>query len=268
MSTVMAELLAVDALRAYLLKTLPAKVSTINSGRAAVLKATTVGPYTVTGNISLGITRGSETAITLTTGSRTTAQLVTEINAAAVSGITASADSEDRLTITASAAPSSSTPSVVSLAASAENAAFGWDKGGEFTLRSGLVAPSARGVHDGEPDMVDLGAGFWVLIGKRSTAPRSSNIRDDVHIVTMSLEVLAAEPNGNVDSAHELIGSAVRAVREVIYEDRTLDGQVHITNLTSIQYEARTFRFSAGGTSSPLLSAAQITAAVHVFERS
>lgn len=267
MSTVKAEMLAVDSLRAHLLLKLPAKVTSINSERAAVLKAPRAGPYTVVGDLRIGTAKGTYTTVALTTGSRTATQVAAEI---AVAGLTASVDAQDRLVLTSSSAPVAGTPSVVALGSNAgeaaANEAFAWDAGGESVVRAALVAPSNPGVRDGDDGLIDVRQGFAVVLGKRRTAPRSPNIRDDCHIVTVDAEVVAAEPNGDMTAAHEFMQQAVRAVREVLLEDRTLGGTVHLTQLPAIQYEARTFRI-AGDNFSPLYSSAPLQVAVHVFER-
>ncbi len=148
------------------------------------------------------------------------------------------------------------------------NTALGWDAGGERAVRAALVPPNNRGVSDGEPDLIDFGAGFWVVIAERTTEPRSPNIRDDTYITTARLEVLAAEPNSSTAASHEYLQQCVRAVREALHADRTLDSAVQLTQLPRVQYEARTFRFAATGGASPLFSAAQMTIRITVFERS
>jgi len=268
MSTVKAELLAVEALRAYLGRTLPAKVDVLNAARAAVLVAPRAGPYTLAGSLYLGILPTGQTTVAVS-GTLTAAQVATLINAAAPSGLTASADSRGRLVLTASAAPSGSTPSAVFVGASAENRALGWPAGGTSLVLGALVAPDSGGISDGQDVPVSFTEGnFAVVLGARSTRPRSPNIRDDVHVVTMQVEVYAAEPQGSVEASHEFLAQAVRAVREVVLEDRTLDGAVHLALLDAVTVTGRTFRFETPGGASPLMTSAVLTLAVHVFERS
>lgn len=266
--SVKAELLAVEALRAHLLLKLPAKVTSINAERAAVLKAPRAGPYTVVDDIAIGTTAGSETTVSLTTGSRTATQVAADITTAAVAGITASVDSLDRLTLTATAAPAEGAPSVISLGAAADagaNRAFGWDDGGEKVLRSALVAPMNRGVCDGEPEgVINLGDGFWVLLGKRRVIP-DANVHKDLHTVVISGKLWCAEPSGSPAAAKELIGQALRAVREVVYEDRTLGNLVVMARMPDTSTEALTFRFAGG--SSPLMSEQLISFSILLHER-
>jgi hypothetical protein len=268
--SVQAELLAVSALRAYLLRTLPAKVATINSERAAVLKAPWAGSYTIPSGASLkvGIVPGSETTVALTAGTRTAAQVATDLTAGAVSGLTFSADTQGRLTTTASQAPVSGTHSIVSIGADSTgaNAALGFDPGGELKAVCAIAAPTNQGITDGQPELIDLRSGFWLILGERRAVPRSNNIRDDMHLVTVRAELLASEPNESTSASHEYIGACVRAVRECILDDRTLDNQVHLAEPVLSQYEARTFRFASGGVS-PLMSAATIDFRLKVYER-
>jgi hypothetical protein len=268
MSTVQADLLAVSALRAYLLRTLPAKITTLNTERAAVLKAPRAGPYVVpaSGSLVLGATVGSEVADAITAGSRTATQVAADIS---TTGIAATVDAQDRLTLTATAAPVAGTPSVVSLgpeATAGTYAAFGWSAGGEKITRSALPAPTSPMVQESQLPYTDLGSGLAIIIGERTTEPRSGNIRDDTHRVLLKLEILVAEPNASHSDASELVGTAARAVREVLLEDRTLDGAVHLTELPKLVISPHTYRFAKDGPSF-LLSKADMTVRIHIFER-
>lgn len=270
--SVQAELLAAQALRDHLLLNLPAKVASINAERAAVLRAPRAGPYTipVDGALALGTVIGTATEVALTAGVRTATQVAAEITAAAIPGLTAGVDSKDRLYVQTSAAPEVGAASEFYLApdvTAGTNAAFGWSPGGHSLAVSALVAPDYHGISDGEPGAVpNLTSGFFVIIGQRSAAP-AGNLRRDIHVVRIQLEVFAAEPNGRVDAMRELIAQAVRAIREVILEDRRLGGAVYLTEIPGVQYAARPFRFTAGNVSALFVSA-PMTVLVHVFERS
>lgn len=271
--TVRAELIAVDALRVYLLRTLPAKVDAINAARAATMKAPRAGPYAIASGarLVLGTTIGSGTEVTLTEGAaRTATEVAADITTAAIAGITASADTQGRLVVTASAAPAEDAPSVLWLGPdtqAGDNAPFGWGPAGAERIVSAIVAPTEDGISDGDPGEIDLGSGFHVIIGKRTSTP-TDNIRRDVTLVTLSCSVFAAEPQGSIRASQEYISQCVRAVRECIYEDRTLDGAVHIAELPSVQYEGRTFRFQLGQSQSGLMSEAPLQVLIKVFERS
>lgn len=264
------EAVAVEALREHLLLKLPAKVTSINATRAAVLKAGVAGPYTVVGDLSLGAVIGTGTTVSLTTGNRTDEEVVTEVDAAGISGLDASSDSKDRLVITADA-PAAGSPSAVYLGpngTAGANEAFGWPAGGAQVVRHALVAPGWDGITDGEPEVMNLGAGMFIILGQRSVQPREpGSNRSDVHRVQVAMEVFTCEPGGRVDSSHEFSAAAVQCVREVILEDRTLGGTVYLCELPSVQYQARVFRFTDGGPSG-LYASAPMTALIHVFERS
>jgi hypothetical protein len=277
MSTVEADLIAVRALKEYLLRALPAKVTTLNAVRAAVVKAGKAGNYTVSAGMTLQVGTGRETLtqVPLTAGARTAAQVAAEIDAA-VAGVTATADSLGRVVITADNAPVEGTESCVvigpdnlgaSSTATGVNRLFGWNEQGTHCLRSALVAPDTDAVSESSPGHYDLGRSMWVVMGRRAVEPRE-NIRSDVYRVAIAAEILVAEPTGDMRAAVELAESAARAVREVVTDDRTLDGVVHLTELPSLVQSAETFRFAAAGGSSPLMGVATQAFRIHVFERS
>lgn len=271
--TVEAELRAIVALREYLLRTLPAKVATINAGRAAVLKSALAGPFTVPAGLTLkvGTVKGTYSDVALTSGARTATQVAAEIDAG-VAGVTVSVDTQQRLVITSDTLPSGETPSVVALGpddavAPAVNALFGWPEQGTLVLRSAIVAPHSDAVWDGNPGVFDLDRCFHVTFGKRATTPRSKNIRDDVHHVSLEMEIRAVEKFMEPRSMPEITLQCIRAVREVIYEDRTLDGRVVLTELPALQSLPETY-ILGGGSPSPLYGLAKLTARIHVYERS
>lgn len=221
--SVLVEQLAVRMFREFMLWHLPAKVAAVNATRFASLKASTPGPYTITAGQTLGIapTYASTTFtnIALTTGSRTTAQLVSQINAA-MSATIASADEQDRLVLTSTHAPDA-TPSKLWLrpnVATDANATFGWDPGGEKAQTTQLVAPGLKGVRNGLPLVPDFGPSgvVAVIVGNRSSVPLAR--RAMKHQVTLDVDVVRAEGTQNNDT-REGIESAVRCVRELILTD-------------------------------------------------
>lgn len=272
MSTVKAESHAVIALRDYLLRTLPAKVASINAERVAKLKAARAGPYVIgAGRTLLLGAKGSEVAVPLTQGAaRTAAEVAQDIVTAAVPNITASADAQGRLLITSTAAPAANAPSSVSVGSDANaavdiNTAFGWPMGGTHVVRNAIVAPDSAAVCDGNPGFFDLGRCFWVLIMARNAIPRP-NIRADTYDCDLSLQVLAAEPSGQREAAPNYMEDVLRCIREVIHEDRTLDAQVFLAQLPNTQFSPDTFTFS-NLAASPLVTQAAMTVRVSVFER-
>lgn len=227
------EQLAVDAALDFLRRYLPAQVSTVNASRYAALKSALVSPFTIPAGATLKLSASSQEAtptdVALTSGVRTSAQVVAEITAAAVPGLTASADSDGRVVLTATAAPASGAPSVVvvardgtdSVAASGVNAAFGWSEGGEHIELPAIIAPSWRGIVDGRAITApDMGGGFWVLLGDRESVPTDPGLRKDTYNVTIKGEVW--RPFGASAVQHrtrEAITSCMRAVRELIASD-------------------------------------------------
>jgi hypothetical protein len=267
MATIEAEVKAVNALRDYLLRTLPAKCASINTGRAAVLKAPRAGPYTIpaSGSLKIGAVRGSESTETLTSGSRTASQVAAELSA---TGVTASADSQGRLVLTSDTAPTDGTPSVVSLGAdsTATNAVFGWSPGGEIAVREAVVTPTHQGIRDGDHHLVDVEKGFGIIIGEKRTTDTMGNIRYDQRDVTMRLALYVRCMRA--DGYSEQVEQCVRAVREVIFEDRTLDAQVQMTEVLQAVVMGPAFLFANESGASPLLARADMNVRVRVFERS
>lgn len=271
MSTVKAEQLAITALREYLLRTLPAKVDTINGERAASLKAGRAGPYIIPAGRQLMVgARGAEVAVDLTTGVRTGDELAADVIAAAVPTVTATSDSMGRFEVTSTTAPVEGVPSSVSIGADPNeagdvNSLFGWPRGGTYVIRGALIAPHTDAVWDGDPHHYDLGRCMWILIGNRTVAPRP-NIRTDIHDVALELTLLAAEPTNDFRAAPEFIEQTIRSVREVLHEDRTLDGRVAITHLPNIQYTPDTYTLT-NTAASPLMTEARMSLRISVFER-
>lgn len=272
MSTVKAESLAVQALRDYLLRALPAKVASINAERVATLKAARAGPYNIgAGRRLTAGPKGAEQPIPLTQGAaRTGAQLAADVIAAAVPGLTATSDAQGRFSLVSTEVPAVNAPSTVSVLEDGNgtpdvNTSFGWPMGGTHVTRNAIVAPDSDAVCDGNPGFFDLGRCFWVLIMGRSAIPRP-NIRMDTYDCDLSLVVLSAEPSQDRAAAPNYTEDVLRCIREVVHEDRTLDGQVFLAQIPNLQFTPDTFTFS-NVAASPLITEAKLTARITVFER-
>lgn len=279
-----AEAIAVKALREYLLRALPARVTARNTANVAQLVAAKAGPYTVPSSATLTVAAsrgGAGTAVALTSGSRTAAQIATEVTTAAPSGLTASADDEGRLVLTATAAPTlgatvaADTPSVVAvLAGATANPVFGWDAGGESVVTSPLRAPNHKHLRDGWPSRAPDGAAgaFYVILGERQTTLVSdARQQRDEYLVEMVADVFV--PSGTADErTRERITNAVQCIREVVAstEGRSLgaaaDG-VLLCRLVRTRIVGMPFSFETRGQPSPsqLFDAATLTFSVRVF---
>lgn len=273
--------LAVQALREHLLRYLPAKVAQLNSLRAATLKSALVEPFAIPAGAVLRLSATSQevapTDVALTSGVRTSAQVVADITAAAVPGLTASADEVGRVVLTADAAPAVGAPSVVVVARDSgrtgSNEALGWADGGEHYETAALVAPSWRGISDGRPlTAPDMGQGFWLLLLNRTVRPTHPGIRRDTYNVTFQCEVWRPfSANAPPHRSRETISSCVRAVRELIeagegrYLGRYGAGDVQLATVTdvSISGEPLTFAEVPG----VLFDFAKLTINVRVFQR-
>lgn len=235
MTTISPEATAAKALRDWLLWKLPVSCVAVNLTRAATLRAPQPGPYVIPAlavlKVSVTDKAGTTSSAAITAGSRTTAQLVTEINATVP--LLASADSDDHLLLTSTNAPSydvttlAATNSVMAVGADATltNMALGWDISGEHTITTPIVPPGPRGVADGFPvggffDPSQLGKGrMLVTIGERTGAMTDGNPRRFEWDVGLELAIFRAEPQQVVNQTREGIQAALRCLREVLVTD-------------------------------------------------
>jgi hypothetical protein len=235
------EALAARALREYLLRWLPAKTAQLNALRAAVVKSALTGPFTITsGSLVLASAReGATTSVTLPTGTVTAGQVATTINAAAVPGLTASADGDGRLVLTGGV-PTEGVSSCVSVRTSTANGLFGWPTDGCYDVVSALTAPTWKGVMDGMPATVpDFGRTYAVVIGDRN-AVEVGGTRADMHTVSLDVSIWVADRGEGQHRTRELLQSAVRCVRELLDSDdgRTL-GRGTVGDILRVQTAAK-----------------------------
>jgi hypothetical protein len=222
------EQVTVSALREWLVFTLPARVASINATRGAQLKSASAGPFVLNGVLKLSAV-GLDDATPLSinfSGTYTADDIAFAVNSQ-TPGFVGSVDSWGRLVLTAPA-PIDATGSTMCALAGPLNAVFGWSTngGGEVVHREWLVAPSWRGVMDGQPlPQQDLGDGFWVIIGDRAA---QSNVGTDrgnrrsIFDVTVHVDVMRSlGMNQSPLRDREAISACVRAVREVICDDAT-----------------------------------------------
>jgi hypothetical protein len=219
--SVYVEQLVAQACRRYLLSALPAKVAEVNATRAPVLEAAYAGPYSVTGTKVLSISKtgvdtGYVQTAALATGTRTAADIATEINATSGLAGVASADTDGRLLLTGSA-PEDAANGIIAVKGTAAGL-FGWATG-DRVVHSALVAPTYRGVADGVPLKPDMGPGIWIIIGKRSSVPvrrNNSTVRTFEYQVGLELGLMWREMNVQSHRSREAIQSCVRCVRELL----------------------------------------------------
>lgn len=235
------EQIAVDALKDWLLGALPARVAALNAANVAVVKSRP-GPFTLAaGTLLIGTERGTTTSVTIAGGSYTASDLATAINGTPVSGVTASADADGRLVLTASTAPSVGTDSVVCVGANDNNAALGWHDAGEYVVRSALVAPDWKQLRDGWPAAPPDGANnSFIIIFEDRTAQSVAAERHyrEMHTVTVHAMVLAPIGTSEVRDRRR-ISLAVAAIREALSGDtgrmlgNTSAGAVQLARVTS-----------------------------------
>lgn len=278
--SVRAEALAVESLIAWLRLKLPAKVTEVNAARAVTLKTPLAGPFTIPASAVLKVSKttkdGTQTSISLTGGSRTTTQLVSKINTGFGSTI-ASADADDRLTLTGSA-PVEGTPSCIFVGgdSTGANTALGWDAGGESVISTALVTPAHRNIMDGWPMQLDATGGFIVIIGRRSAAPvdRKQGERRDEHIVTLDVSLFRPAIQQENHRSREHISACVQCVREVLKTDaglqlgRAANGDIVKVEVGQVTVEGMRFQpMKEGKMFGPAFDSAALKLYVLVYER-
>jgi len=134
-------------------------------------------------------------------------------------------------------------------------------------VREAISAPGYDGIRDGEHSVVDLRNGFGIVIGEKRSEDTLRNIRYDERDVTLSLSIHVPVPSGVADSYSEMAEQCARAVRECLFEDRTLDGQVQMTDVMRVLVFGPAFRFEVSAGVSPLIARVDMTVRIRVFER-
>lgn len=222
------EALAASVFRDYLLLALPQKLSALNATRLPVLKAPRAGPYDIPLGAKLVLRMDALAfSVTLTPGTREATEVAADISASGFAG--ASVDYRGRLLLTGG--PPVSGVSRLELASESEagsvaglHAVFGFDAGGNRSLRTPVLPPTLRAVYDGFPVQADFPGGgtLCVVLGDRRSAPQT-NVRRDMHDVDLTVHLLRAEPLATTHASREGIQACLQAVRELIHESRTLD---------------------------------------------
>lgn len=271
------EQLVVDRLREWLLLKLPAKVTEVNAARAAVLIAPNAGPYTIPASAALRHSStsidisdaASMTSVPLTAGSKTAAQVAVDFNAV-VPGV-ASADSTGRLVLTAAAAPTSGTDSIIALGTDSTGAmaALGFPAGGAYITRQALVAPDVNAVMDGAPQIPELGSGFWVILGDNASVPLQPAVRRDENIVAIALTIGVPVPQ-NSKFRQEHLRAALRCVREVLLLEpngRTLGNAAQVQLVEEKQAIVKSRPVQYAEFPNQLFCRCAIELQVRVFER-
>jgi hypothetical protein len=275
--SVKAEYLAVDALASWLRLKLPAKVTEINALRAAALRTPSSGNFTIPSGavlkVSLSGKDGPYTSCPLTSGPRTTTEVVDDINDSLAIAAT---DGDSRAVLTSTTTPSAGTPSVVSVGpdSTGANLALGWEAGGEYVINTGLVGPGHRGVMDGWPQQLDAKNSFLVIIGKRSGLPVAPELRRDETVVTMDLSIFRPASQQENHRSREHIHACVQCVREVLMTDagrqlgRASTGDIVLVEMGRCSVEGMRFQqYRQGQMFGPSFDSASLTVYAKVFER-
>jgi len=159
-------------------------------------------------------------------------------------------------------------------------ALFGWSKGGEKVVHAPLVAPGYKGIADGLPLFPDMGPGFWVIIGKRSSVPvrskAGSTVRTDQYQVGLELGFLYRQMNVQSHRSREGIASCVQCVRELLLTNagRQLGrggpaplGDIVLAEEKTCTVEGVPFAFKGKDSPPGLFDRALMILSIRVFER-
>jgi len=209
--------LAAEAFCEYLLATLPAAVATKNLDRAATLTTPVPGPFTIPADAVLRVTLDGTnfTAVALTAGSRTAAQIAGEVDTAMAADV-GSATSDGRFRLTSTTTPTGpATNSAIGLDVdtTGANVALGFDPAGFRVVRAPLIAPTHQGVLDGEPSLMPPLANGRMVVAIRDRQDEEVQLRRDERLATM--EVLVYVPLATQDESREEIQSACACIVNV-----------------------------------------------------
>jgi hypothetical protein len=275
--TVRASALAAQALREYLLLSLPAQVAVVNLTRAATLTTPAAGPWTIPAAASLGISltgAAAFTVCTLTAGSRSASQLATEINSG-FGSVIATALTDGRLRLTSTTTPTGpDTVSVVALDADATGAALvlGFDPGGECIVRAPLVAPTSKGLCDGEPLVLEpLAQGrMIVVIRDREDVAVQAELRREERLATMELLVYVPMTRQGWHQSREEIQAACECIIDVISSTsgrqlaRSAENDVGFVQVKSVKVSGTSWETKKQNF---LLDIAKLVVTARVFQR-
>lgn len=278
--SVLVEQLCARALREYLLKELPAKVIAVNGTRAPVLKATVAGPYTFDTDVTFklavdDVEPSTWSEVEISAGTYTATELAAEFVA---TGITPSADDGDRLTLTRASQPLVNNRAIVLGPDddTGSNAYLGWDSGGERVVHAPLRTPTYKGIADGLPMHPDMGPGFWLIIGKRSSVPvrrAGSVVRTDEYQVGLELGFMYRQMNVDPHRSREAIQSCVRCVRELLLTTsgrqlgRAVPGDIVLIEEKSCTIEGVPYSFKGKDALPGLFDRALMLLSIRVYER-
>lgn len=236
----------------YLHAALPAAITSVNAARFATLKSR-IGPFSLSSsakNLLLAAQGGAAQVVTLTTGSRTAAQVASEITTAAVPNLSAAADTQGRLVLSSTVAATSDDPSRVTLGAGEigtpdNNAAarFGWNLSGQDVIMPGIVSPMRQDLYEFNSPNYTLGqdnAPRIAVVGER-VRPNSKGVKSTEYDHVYYLDVALVSPG--IDQVNDLARATCRAIQEAIAADRTLYGQVVYAEVSDFQAEPKVFRF-------------------------
>jgi hypothetical protein len=200
------------ALFVHLRDYLPDALATLDASRQAVVVC---GPqnYTITSGDTLYVNDGG---FTLTAGTRTAAQVATDL--AAATDFTASADSDGHLVLTADDTPTQAVPSALRIGAGTANEALGLQEKVSDRILLALSDPAPQLYERAWMNGDDIGPGLTVYVMRELEAPVVPH-RTDIYTVSLRCELGFVGPAGASDAKTatlEALRAAAFAVLDVV----------------------------------------------------
>lgn len=223
-----------------------AKVTAANSARAATLIGYAAESFNIASDgATVIVVEGTSNTVSLTQGTRTAAQIATDINNASI-GATASDDGEGRVKIVSDTAPSSGAPSSLKIgepsSGTDESRTLGFFPG-QVDLREAIKDPGPRGFvygprQDREIPELEF-SGLWRAV---------PNVLRQMDEIEVTITVYDRAPSAAMGGSFNLIQGHMSILDDLINDDRTAEGNFVFTELDEWQPspEVWTIREDAG----------------------
>jgi hypothetical protein len=204
---------------------LPAKLAELDAARVARV-VFPPGPYTIPSTAKLKV---NSQEFDLTAGSRTAAQIATELNDLDPTGWTASADAGGALVLTGNDAPTKAVPSQVLIREASANAALGIVAGDDDSKVAALSDPPVRFL-ERAPQATDVAFRMSPIVAvRRDGAQWDRPLDSETSQVRVELHVVFPGPMGEIgatmDALRALCGAIYRVVEEGDGRGRNMVGR-------------------------------------------
>jgi hypothetical protein len=200
------------ALFVHLRDYLPDALETLDASRNAKVVCA-AGDYTIPASANLYV---NDSGYSLTAGTRTAAQVATDL--AAATDFTAAADADGHLTLTATDDPTADAPSAIRIGAGSANDALGLHEKSSDVILLALSDPEPRFHERAFMNGDEIGSGLTVYVMRESDAVVTPH-RTDIYTVSLRCEVGFVGPAGGADARTatlEAIRAAAFSILDVV----------------------------------------------------